>query len=224
VTRRIALCAGLVALVIGGSAPAQPLPPPYPGMAYPGYGPGLPPYEVIAIVRAIGLEPLTRPLRTGPSYALRALDPAGQEVRVVVDARLGRVLGVVPVGTHHALMPPLSPYGRPLGRLAPDGYGPNSRIAGMPPSMDDPLTDGPAGAMLLPRTPGAATTPHPSAQGNPPLPRPRPKIATSSAPAAEKPAPADAAAPTPNQATTESSKPPTPPAATPPAPPTEFNE
>jgi hypothetical protein len=220
VTRRIALCAALLALMFAGAATAQPLPPPYPG--YPGYGPGLPPYEVIAIVRSLGLEPLTRPFRTGPSYALRALDPAGQEVRVVVDARLGRVLGVVPVGAHRALMPPPSPYGRPVGRLAPDGYGPNSRIAGLPPGIDGPMTGDPAGAILLPRTPGAAAAAHPSAQAGPPLPRPRPKIASATA-AVEKPAPVDAA-PGSNHTAAEPSKTPAAPPAAAPATPVELAE
>src|SRR5439155_4325494 len=98
VIRKIALCTGLLTgfltnfLALGITAAGavdvqQPLPPPYPGAVYPGYPPGyavgVPPYEVVAVVRSAGLEPLTRPLRNGPAYVLRAVDPAGQEVRVI---------------------------------------------------------------------------------------------------------------------------------------------
>jgi len=190
VKHSVVLCAGMLALISCGSASAQSLPAPYPGVVYPAYGPGLPPYEVIAIVRSLGLEPLTRPFRTGPTYALRALDPAGQEVRVVVDARLGRVLGVVPVAPHHALMPP-SPYGRPAARLVPDGYGPSSRIAGLAPGAG-PIGVPPAGAVP---PPNASSTSAPAQAGPPPLPRPRPKIANAAAPTAAKPSDAAPAPP-----------------------------
>ena len=79
---KIALCAGLVAaLAVAGHALAQPAPPPvYPGTVYPGTG--LPPHEIVTIVRSTGLEPMGSPVRQGPTYALRAVDPAGEEVRV----------------------------------------------------------------------------------------------------------------------------------------------
>jgi hypothetical protein len=177
VTARITLCASVIALAINAAgADAQPAPPPvYPGVPYPGYALAVPPYEVVAIVRSTGLEPLTRPWRNGPAYVLRAVDPAGVEVRVVVDARIGRIVQVVPLGPHYGAMPP--PHGRPYGRVGtvPDGYGPSSRIAALPPGADAPP---PA------RAPAAAAAPHPSAQAAPPpLPRPRPKMATVEAPA-----------------------------------------
>src|SRR5882724_8199936 len=100
VVKSVALCAGLLAssLTVSGAVLAQPVPPPvypgaaysgpaypgpvyraapYPGPVHPGYGPGLPPYEIVAVVRSTGLEPLTRPVRNGAVYALRALDPVG---------------------------------------------------------------------------------------------------------------------------------------------------
>ena len=51
-----------------------------------------------------------------PTYALRAIDPDGREVRVIVDARLGRILQVVPV-LGAALRRPAAAYGRPPGRI-----------------------------------------------------------------------------------------------------------
>jgi len=52
------LAAGALAfgLTTTGEATAQPVPPYYPGVGiYP--APGLPPHEVVAIVRSTGLEP-----------------------------------------------------------------------------------------------------------------------------------------------------------------------
>jgi hypothetical protein len=189
VIRKIALCAGIVCtglLALGvspsGAVDAQSAPP--------GQDAGVPPYEVLTSVRSMGLEPLTRPVRNGAAYALRAFDPSGQEVRVVVDARRGRVLHVSPLGPRYGVMP--APYGRPPGRIpmVPDGYGPSSRIAEMPPGAEGPAVYGPgAGAVPPPHAPAAAVAPHPSSAqaGPPPLPRPRPKVATAETPAAAKP-------------------------------------
>src|SRR5262249_47321500 len=82
---------------------------------YPGEGMILPPYEVAAIVRSTGLEPLGRPVRQGQAYAVRAIDDAGEEVRVIVDARLGRIIKVVPLMEPRYAMPLLRPpaFGRP---------------------------------------------------------------------------------------------------------------
>jgi hypothetical protein len=169
--RKIALCAGVLACLLAASKglSAQPAPPAYPAPAHP----GLPPHEIITIVRSTGLEPLSPAARRGSVYALRAVDPAGQEVRVLVDARLGRIVRVVPLGPRYAApaMPP--PYGQPPGRIAtvPDGYGPSSRM--LPPAGDGPPVNGGA---LSPMT--RVSPPHPAVQaGHPPLPRPRPKMA-----------------------------------------------
>ena len=147
--RKIALCVGLVgaslfALGVNPSVAVDVQ------SAPPGYDAGVPPYEVLTIVRSMGLEPLTRPVRNGPAYALRAVDPSGQEVRVVVDARRGRVLHVSPLGPRYGVMP--APYGRPPGRIpmVPDGYGPSSRIAAVAPAAKGPAVHAP-GAGLHPR-------------------------------------------------------------------------
>jgi hypothetical protein len=183
VKQHIALIAGVLVSAIAGPALAQPLPPAYPGAVYPGAnGPGVPPYEVVAIVRSTGLEPLTRPVRNGTAYALRALDPAGQEVRVVVDARNGRIARVVPVpGPRHVdprygEFPP--PYGRAAGRLVPDGYGPGERTAALPPGAE--------GTPPSAHAPAIGSAPRPAAQSAPPpLPRPRPKSAAADSSAAK---------------------------------------
>ena len=186
--QKIALCAGVLVLSFPASAPvsAQPVPPYYPGAANPGVGPALPPHEILASVRSMGLEPLTRPLRHGPAYALRAADPAGHEVRVIADARTGRILQVVRVPAQLNA----APYGRPPGRIAdvPDGYGPNSRVGAVPPSPPGPA----AGGLPAVQAP-TAVPPRATAQaGPPPLPRPRPKLAAADSTAAP---PAISAAP-----------------------------
>jgi hypothetical protein len=184
--QKIALCAGVLALGLTASASvsAQPVPPYYPGAAHPstvylGPVPVLPPHEILTSVRSTGLEPLSRPMRFGPAYSLRAADPAGREVRVIADARTGRILKVDPVLFPRYVGPP-PPHGRPPGRITavPDGYGPNSRIATLPPGAEGPPPDVPAaGGLPAVRAP-AAVAPRPTAQaGPPPLPRPRPKLA-----------------------------------------------
>jgi hypothetical protein len=221
--------AGTLALGLSAMpASAQPLPPYYPGVAvYPGYMPGLPPHQVVAVVRSTGLEPLSGPMRHGLTYSVRAVDPAGREYRVIVDARIGRVLRAVPLPGPYYAGPAVPPYGYPVGPGAmADGYGPSSRIAALPPGPGGPPMNGAVGVPGG-SAPGANTAPHPKVQAGPPLPRPRPKLAAtdSSAPTGAPPQAAQApAAPAPGTIketndTTGAVPPPAPaPAAAPPAP------
>jgi hypothetical protein len=168
---KIALCAGLVAaLAVAGHALAQPAPPPvYPGTAYPGAG--LPPHEILTIVRSTGLEPMGSPVRQGPTYALRAVDPAGEEVRVIVDAQRGRIVKVIPLMAPRYAMPLLRPpYGRPPRPMAmiPEGYGPNPRAPMLPPGAEGPPPPNAAGPGGVPGGPaqaaGAGASPDPAVQ------------------------------------------------------------
>ena len=189
--QKTALCASVLALslAVSASVSAQqaPAPPYYPGGAhpvYPGRLPAMPPHEILASVRSIGLEPLSGPMRFGPVYSLRAVDPVGREVRVIADARTGRVLKVHPVlfPRYAAPVPPPPSYGPHPGRITavPDGYGPNSRIATLPPGAGGPPPNVPA-AGGLPAVRAPAAVPPPVAQASPPpLPRPRPKLAADS--------------------------------------------
>src|SRR5262245_55368375 len=157
---KIAVCAATLAFAAfgTGSVSAQPVPPGY--YPAPDDGTALPLQEVAAIVRSTGLEPLGRPLRQGPVYVSRALDPSGQEVRVIINAQMGRVVRIVPVTMPRYGVPVVRPPGRIV--MAPDNYGPDPRgpgPEGMPPS-------GP------PQGAAAAAPP-----AGPPLPRPRPKLA-----------------------------------------------
>ena len=47
------------------------------------------PYEIMRTVRSAGFHPMSRPMREGASYVLRATDFRGIPMRVVLDARTG---------------------------------------------------------------------------------------------------------------------------------------
>lgn len=193
--KQLAICSGLLGLglLVLGAAPSAQAQPIY---VRPDIGsPGLPPYEVISIVRSAGLTPLTRPLRRGPTYVLLATDRRGRDLRVVVDAYAGDIVSARPVYA--------SRYDGPSGppaRMIPREpvYGPGAHIA--PPLRDDDgdprVIYGPRGnaegtnspPRNLPNTRTASAPPvaHPAPVT--PLPRPRPSIAATQAPA--EPAPA----------------------------------
>ncbi len=95
----LALAACLIALVV--SAKAQPLLLPPPAYAHAVPMAALPPHEIAALMRSSGLRPLHRPVRQGRVYVVRAINPAGEEVGAVVDARSGRILRINPM-----LIPP----------------------------------------------------------------------------------------------------------------------
>ncbi|HEY1983389.1 MAG TPA: hypothetical protein VGH13_25175, partial [Xanthobacteraceae bacterium] len=66
---------------------AQSSPPPAP-LPSPGF---VSPYEIMRTARAAGFDPISPPLREGPTYVLRAYDFRGILMRVVVDARSGAI-------------------------------------------------------------------------------------------------------------------------------------
>jgi hypothetical protein len=221
---KLIVCAGLLGLTVASAGPAAAQAP----AAYP-VATGLPPHEIVAIVRSTGLEPLSRPVRHGPSYMLHAVDPAGHPVRVVVDAKLGRIVGVVPAA-HSRFGAPVypAPLARPPANVAmvPDGYGPGARTplaAG--PGADNPY--GPyAGRERLPVAPGriSTATPAETREGATPLPlpRPRPKFAAAESPPAETPPAATAPSAAKDVAPVSKSTPPA--QATPAAPAIEEHE
>jgi hypothetical protein len=204
--RKSTICAALLAFALVDAAPAYAqLVPFHPGPA------ALPPYEIMAIVRDEGFDPLDRPVRRGPVYWVRAISPGGRQVRVVVNARMGRIVAVTPAEMRYAapLMPP--PYGRPPGAIAAPPRGVNPRIVA-PDEFDEYDDDRPrVGPYGSPPAPGAGV-PNPSAQrrmttapSKPPLPRPRPKLAA---------APVPPVPPVPEERRAVGAKPPAAPAAT----------
>ena len=56
----------------------------------------LPPSDILASVRYVGLDPTGDLVRRGAYYVLHAFDATGVELRVVVDAQFGDVLFMAP--------------------------------------------------------------------------------------------------------------------------------
>jgi len=153
---------------------------------------GLPPHEILAMVRASGFDPVGRPVRNGRTFTLRAFDRYDLELNLVVDARSGRVLSANEVAApRNAVRRGLMPdsdlrdapvYGRIFG--PPEaGFG-SPRPPGTVPSVPS--------VQSIPGAPNAANVkPQEKAAARPPLPRPRPYVveATGSVPiAADTPA------------------------------------
>ena len=110
----------LAALTLAAPAAAEPVRPAQ--SAAPGV---LPPYEIVTIIRSTGLDPLGRPIRRGPHYVLYAIGDDDREVRVLVNARSGKIVSVTPVETASRLPP-----GAAVERYEPmpsAGYIPSSR-------------------------------------------------------------------------------------------------
>jgi hypothetical protein len=75
-------------------APYAAMPPEAPP---PGYGPRLlPPMEVYTIVRESGFSPLGIPQQRGLVYTISVIDRGGDDGRLVIDARSGRIIRFIP--------------------------------------------------------------------------------------------------------------------------------
>jgi hypothetical protein len=63
----------------------------------PGYGPRLlPPREVYTILRESGFSPLGMPQQRGLVYTISVIDRGGDDGRLVIDARSGRIIRFLP--------------------------------------------------------------------------------------------------------------------------------
>jgi hypothetical protein len=161
-------------------------PPPQPygygyGGGYGGYGGGygpplMPPQEVYAVLRDNGFSPLGAPYQRGMTYVIAAMDRGGEDGRLVIDARNGRIIRFVPA----------SRWGETYDRMGYEGYPPGA----MPPPM---VIRG------VPRPPGSI--PH-VASRTVPVPSPKPLMTNKpaeptqqSAAVVAKPAAPQAAAP-----------------------------
>jgi hypothetical protein len=70
---------------------------PYATMPPPGYGSRLlPPAEVHIIARESGFAPLGIPQQRGLVYTISAIDSAGDDGKLVIDARSGRIIRFIP--------------------------------------------------------------------------------------------------------------------------------
>src|ERR1700756_4988323 len=78
-----------------GAPPAHGPPPAYGPPA--GYGPPLlPPQEVYAVLRDNGFSPLGAPYQRGLTYVIAVMDRGGEDGRLVIDARNGRIIRFPP--------------------------------------------------------------------------------------------------------------------------------
>jgi hypothetical protein len=215
--KQLAICAGLwlLGFATAGTAGAQTI---YPGPEL--SDPALPPYEIMSIVRSTGLAPLTRPTRRGPYYVLVAVDRAGRQMRVVVDAQLGDIVNLRPALAAGSYGPEVGrPVGLPGVAAPPPDAGGATAGYGWRPSTDNALPPTPPRPIPNARAvnaPSAASPPprlavaEPALPPSPPLPRPRPKLALNEAPAPMRVQPPVAA-----PAGPPAVKPPVPPAAAP---------
>jgi len=108
--------------------PYAAMPPEAPAPGY-GYGPTLlPPREVYTVVRENGFSPLGVPHQHGLIYTIAVIDRSGDDGRLVIDARTGRIVRFMPAyrfgNNPNEGVPPI--YG-PRGSLPP-----MSNLGGVP--------------------------------------------------------------------------------------------
>jgi hypothetical protein len=147
---------------------------------YGGYGPGyapaalVPPHEVYNIIREAGFSPLGVPQQRGFIYTIAVIDRGGEDGRLVIDARSGRILRFVPAWQHGA---PYeggawnSSYGPPgplppsavRSSLKPPASGPPVASRSVPVPKPSPLATKPA-EPARPATEAAKPAPPPTTQ------------------------------------------------------------
>jgi hypothetical protein len=165
-------------------------PPPPPVYNYGGYGPSLlPPQEVYAVLRDNGFSPLGAPHQRGFVYTIAVVDRNGENGRLVIDARNGRIIRFVP-----AWVP--GPYGGNFEVERMSGY--ESQAALPPPTVIRGAPRPPASVPHVASRTVPLPAPKPSLAGKPPEPAPQQSAAVETRPA--PPPPAASAPPQPNAA------------------------
>jgi hypothetical protein len=186
-----------------GPPEAAPPPPPRYGYGYDERGPGpalLPATEVYAVLRDNGFSPLGIPRLRGAVYTIAVIDRRGDDGRLVIDARDGRILRFMPTADAYGMAPAyeeraVAPYG-PQSALPPP-----TAIRGGPPRPPASIPHVASRAVPLPKaaplrgeTPVAAAKPAASEpapqQAQAPVAQPAQQTA------AAQPKPAEAAAST----------------------------
>lgn len=194
-----------------GAMPPPPAPPPAygPPPVYNyggGYGPAvLPLHEVYAVLRDNGFSPLGIPHQRGLVYVIAAIDQRGDDGRVVIDARSGRIIRFEPADGYGYGGP--APYGRNFEAEPMSAHGSDANLP--PPTVIRGVPRPPASV------PHAASrgvpAPKPSVAAKPAEPTPQQSAAVETKPAAPAPAaPAQPAAqihPTPAQPSATAAQP-----------------
>ena len=140
---------------------------------HPGYGPPslLPATEVYTVLRESGFSPLGIPRRRGLVYTISVIDRAGDDGRLLIDARTGRIIRFIRA----------SRIGDNFDDDLTTIYGPAR-----------PLPPPPANAMRAPTRPPAAAPRVATRTPSVPIPRASPQHAATPKPLAAKPQPAPA--------------------------------
>lgn len=157
----------------------------------PGYGPMLlPPAEVYTVLRESGFSPLGIPQRRGLVYTISVIDRGGDDGRLVIDARTGRIIRFMPayrMGDN--LNEDLTITYGPVG---PGPLPPVSHVPGPRPPLAVPRVASRTPAVPMPK----AAPSHPGEAA--PLaakPAPEPAQRSAAAPSPAKPVDTQAAAP-----------------------------
>lgn len=194
---------GRPAYVSDFDRPYAAMPPDAPVPRY-GYGPSLlPPREVYTVVRESGFSPLGAPQLRGFIYTIAVIDRGGDDGRLVIDARSGRILRFMPANR----------MGGNLNEDLPVAYGP----AGPPPA--NPVRGGPRPPASIPHLASRSPSSVPLPKASPPhageikplAAKPAAEPAQQSAAVQAKPADAPAAAPPAAAAPAVAAKPAAPP-------------
>ncbi|MBR1087430.1 hypothetical protein JQ621_08035 [Bradyrhizobium manausense] len=153
----------------GPYAPPVAAPPPRYGYGY-GYeerGPApalLPPTEVYAVLRENGFSPLGIPRLRGAVYSIAVIDRRGDDGRLVIDARDGRIIRFMPVADAYGMAPAYeepsaAPY-RPQSALPPP-----TMVRGGPPRPPASIPHVASRTVPVPKaSPQRAETPVPAAK------------------------------------------------------------
>jgi hypothetical protein len=198
IVRELAAVACMVVLLLPRSGGSQPLGPGPNADGGPPFAETLPPGDIIASVRSAGFNPLSRPVQRGAVYVVFAVDRYFMDVRVMVDARSGRVLSATRLAGVMYGGPGYGGYevvpGAPPGYLPPYGERPLRGAERPPvPPADVPL-HGPGGNQINPsENPQPVDVAKRSMPPRPPLPRARPEIPDAAKEPAAQPQPPPAA-------------------------------
>ncbi|WFU80271.1 hypothetical protein QA645_38200 [Bradyrhizobium sp. CIAT3101] len=187
-----------------GPPVVAPPPPPRYGQGY-GYGYGyeergpapalLPATEVYAVLRENGFSPLGIPRLRGAVYTIAVIDRRGDDGRLVIDARDGRILRFMPAADAYGMAPAyeepsVSPY-RPQSALPPP-----TMVRGGPPRPPASIPHVASRTVPLPKAaPPRAETPVAAAKPVEPTTQPAqaPQAQPTQQTAAAQPKPAEAA-------------------------------
>jgi hypothetical protein len=117
----------------------------------PGYGPRLlPPREVYTILRESGFSPLGMPQQRGLVYTISVIDRGGDDGRLVIDARSGRIIRFMPAYR----------IGDDFNEDLNLGYGP---VGPLPPPVNAQYRRAPRPPLPIPHVARRSATPPPSA-------------------------------------------------------------